>query len=137
MLAIPSCEILRQLYWLINRKYYSLPPGPNGLPFLGFVFTWHSNTTARTDLSNKYGPIFYTQYFGMPMIVISSSKLMKQIFTKKEFLNRPKYFNKDTDYHHSIQSTGKSQTLPLSLANGENWGKRRKVSQGLYIYNPL
>ena len=79
-LAIPSCIILRELYWFIYRKYHSLPSGPHGLPFLGIVTSLHANTTSRINLSKKYGEIFYTQFFGSPMIVISSSKLIKQIF---------------------------------------------------------
>ena len=100
-ISIPSCILLRELYWLLFRKYHSLPPGPNGIPFLGFLVSWNAGTTARINLSNKYGPIFCTTLMGMPLIVLSSSKLMKEIFIRKEFLNRDSFFKKDTDYYHS------------------------------------
>ena len=43
-LSIPSYIALRQLYWFFYRKYNSLPPGPNGLPLLGFMTTMTAGT---------------------------------------------------------------------------------------------
>ena len=77
VVLIPSFMILREIYWFIYRKYHSLPPGPNGLPLIGFMGTWSSSTTARIGLGKKYGAIMYATGVGMPMIILSSSKLMK------------------------------------------------------------
>ena len=120
-IAFPSLIILRNLYWYLYRKYHSLPPGPNGLPFIGYALTAHSGTKARVNLANKYGPIFYTYYVGSPCIVLSSSKLVKQVFAQKEFSNR----GFEGPYHPtvvnqpSIFSFGKSQALPMSFVDGD------------------
>ena len=123
--------VLRNLYWSLYRRQNSLPPGPNGLPFIGMGLTWHSDTKSRIDLSKKYGPIFYAQYFGFPCFVISTSKLVKQLFTQKQFLNRldEQAFDPKMLYQPSTVSVGESQALPMIMVDGHSWTKRRKLTQ--------
>ena len=130
--SIPSLVILRNLYWYMYRKYHSLPPGPNGVPFLGIIPKWTAGAQSRINLSKQYGPIFYTSFIGgVPMIILSSSKLVKQILPQKQFLDRNafKIYDPQNTYHPSIGLFGKSHTPTLILVDGENWRKRRKLSQ--------
>ena len=87
-ISIPSYSIFRTIWWFFYRKYYSLPPGPNGLPFLG-LSDLNAGTTSRINLSKKYGEIIYTSYVGgISLIILSSSKLAKEILPQKQFLTR-------------------------------------------------
>ena len=129
-ICIPSYILFREMYWFLYRKYYSLPPGPNGLPILGIFLQWNFNMNKRIQLSNKYGQILYTTWIGaVPMIVLNSSKLVKQIFPKKEFLNRDTFFDPSTNYYHSCNSVGKSAVMHYIMSSGDEWKNRRKLSQ--------
>ena len=66
---------------------------------------------------------------GMPLIVLSSSKLVKQLFPQKEFLNRDQFFDIEKDYYHSMVAVGESEAYGFVNINGEKWKKRRKLSQ--------
>ena len=131
-LSIPSFILLRNLYWYFYRKYHSLAPGPNGLPLFGMMFTWNvgnNSSQERINLSLKYGPIFYSTMMGMQVTTIASSKLVKQIFPLKEFLNRKPFVYRETDYHTSMNTIGKTHQFPLVQTNGEKWKRRRKLAQ--------
>ena len=134
VIAFPSCILLRNLYWMIYRKMNSLPPGPNGLPFIGPLTSWLSSTSSRIALCQKYGPICYTEFFGRPTIIISSSEKIKEVLTRKEFLYRNKFADPTKDYYHSFLSTGNCyNTWPLALANSDNWEKRRKLAKDAFF----
>ena len=127
--CIPSFVLFRHLYWFIYRKYHSLPPGPNGIPIFGFFGEWNGGYESRINLSKKYGPIFYSTFPGQQVITLSTAKLMKKLFTQKQFLNHLELFNPKTDYYHSIQTFGKSNAHSFIMINGKKWTKRRKLSQ--------
>lgn len=128
-ISIPSYLVLREIYWFLFRKYHSLPPGPNGLPIFGAFFLWTGSSHARINLSKKYGPILYSRILGMPAITISSAKLMRKLFTQRQFLNRATIFDPDNDYYHDMNSTGDSHVMPIIQVNGDSWVKRRKLMQ--------
>ena len=128
-ISIPSYLLLREIYWFIFRKYHSLPPGPNGWPIFGTLYQWFGSHHTRIHLAQKYGPIFHSTVMGMPAITISSSKLMKKIFTQNQFLNRFSFNNPKTDYYHDVNSCGKSNAPTFLWVNGDEWVKRRKLAQ--------
>ena len=127
-LSIPSFILLRELYWFLYRKYHSLPPGPNGIPLLGILPAWNKGRRSRANISKKYGPIYYVSFGGIPLVLLSSAKLVKQILVQRDFLNRDPVFDAEKDYYHSMNSFGKSNALPFIQVNGDKWKKRRKLS---------
>ena len=128
-ISVPSYILLREMYYFVYRKYHSLPPGPNGLPIFGMLFSWAvAGSDSRINLGKKYGPILYSEMVGYPMIILSSSKLVKQFFIQKEFLNRRKH-ESHIKSHQSIWTFGKSQAVPMIDISGESWQKRRKLCQ--------
>ena len=127
--AIYICNLARKAYWFMHRKNNSLPPGPNGLPLLGIISQWNKGTESRIELSKKYGPIFYSTLPGYPLVIISSSKLVKQLLPQKEFLFRPQIIHPKRDYYHSVESVGKSQAMSFIHENDDKWTQRRKLSQ--------
>ena len=133
-ITIPSCIALRECAWFMYRKYYSLPPGPSGLPIFGIFFQWiKGNYASRIALGKRYPQIFYSTMLSMPVITLSSSKLVKQLLIQKNFFNRFSIIDPKNDYYHSIGTHGKSCALDLILENGEKWSRRRKLVQDTLI----
>ena len=72
----------------------SLPPGPKGVPFLGFVrnipheYAW----LTYAEWAKKYGDVMYFKTFGQPMIVLSSLKAATDLFEKRStiYSGRPR-----------------------------------------------
>eukprot|EP01084_Bolivina_argentea_P182723 315402_1 len=124
-ISIASCSLGRHLYWMMYRKYDCLPPGPIGYPLLGVL--WNLNSEQNIKRAKQYGPIQYMNVLGEAVIILNSSKLVKQLFIKKDFLNRAIVFDKENDYYHCMTSTGQSEALSFLSINGNPWKKRRKL----------
>lgn len=68
-----------------------LPPGPRGLPILGYLpFLGHNLLHQFTDLAHKYGPIFKLNLGNKLCVVITSPSLVKEVVRDKDtiFANR-------------------------------------------------
>jgi len=80
------------LNWLLttHKRWRQLPPGPNGLPILGYLpfikGDFHENLT---DLSQQYGKIFSVRLGQELFVVLSDHKLIREAFRKEEFCARP------------------------------------------------
>ena len=74
--------------WLL----YSLPPGPFGLPFLGYLpFLKRPNdfTGEMTDLSRRYGPCFSMRLGSELLVFLSDPHLIREAFRQPVFDARP------------------------------------------------
>ncbi|XP_049411858.1 cytochrome P450 71D7-like [Solanum stenotomum] len=91
-----------------NRKQTRLPPGPWRLPFIGslhhLIGRGHLHPNLR-NLAQRYGPLMYLQLGEIPVVIISSSTIAKELLTTHDlaFADRPQststtiifYNNKD------------------------------------------
>lgn len=78
--------------WLLNfvHRLKTLPPGPWGIPVLGFLpFMGREKHTCFMDLAKKYGAVFSTQMGNQLTVVVSDYKLIRENFRKQEYSNRP------------------------------------------------
>ena len=86
----------RLLNWFrLNR---SLPPGPYGLPLVGYLPFLKRPGDIRsemTDLSIKYGPCFSIRLGSELMVILSDHRLIKEAFCCTVFDGRPRnaFFN--------------------------------------------
>ncbi|CAN0906415.1 Cytochrome P450 83B1 [Linum grandiflorum] len=75
------------------KKSLNLPPGPSGLPIIGNLFQIDNSSPHRyfTKLSQKYGPVMFLRLGFVPTVVISSSKLAKEVMKTQDltFCSRP------------------------------------------------
>ncbi|XP_035221675.1 vitamin D 25-hydroxylase-like [Stegodyphus dumicola] len=106
------------LHWWYGKRRYKLPPGPIGLPFLGYLpFIEKRSFITFTKLSKKYGKI-YSLYLGRALVVVlNDHKLIKEAFNQQALLDRPPHY---FDFHPG--------GLGFVGANGEEWVEQRRFS---------
>lgn len=85
--AIASILLISILCYIksLLTKTRPLPPGPRGLPILGYLPFLRNNLVHHfTDLSRKYGPIFKLYLGSKLCVVISSPSLVKEIVRNQD-----------------------------------------------------
>ncbi|KAI3468881.1 hypothetical protein Pfo_025544, partial [Paulownia fortunei] len=89
--------LLLSIFWckkaLLNLggKTPPLPPGPWGLPIIGYLPFLGSNLLHQfTDLARQYGPIYKLRLGSKMCVVIGSPSLVKQVVRDEDpiFANR-------------------------------------------------
>ena len=125
--------IAREMNFRLWRRYKRLPPGPTRSPFVDIIVSriLYDNNRRMLDLPAKYGPIVHKPGLAFDTVVISDSKLVKQLFVAN--LDRLSSVDRDkVSYYHSIWSVGpdkQHQSWPLLFINGKTWTERRKHAQ--------
>ncbi|XP_019443227.1 PREDICTED: cytochrome P450 71A1-like [Lupinus angustifolius] len=78
-----------------TRPKTHLPPGPPPLPLIGNLHQLDTSSLHQclSQLSHKYGPIMSLQLGSVPTLVVSSSKMAKQVLKTHDlnFANRPPF----------------------------------------------
>ncbi|XP_075970079.1 cytochrome P450 18a1-like [Anticarsia gemmatalis] len=83
------------LFWAIIKiglYYKRLPPGPWGVPLLGYL-PFMSNKLPHKlyiDMCHKYGDVFSLQLGTNLVVGIGSAKLLKDLFNRPDSTDRPK-----------------------------------------------
>ncbi|CAG2102077.1 unnamed protein product [Medioppia subpectinata] len=68
-----------------------LPPGPIGLPFVGYLpFLKGEPSKVFVQLAKKYGPVFGIQLGSCPVVVLNDWPSIKEAFSDESALARPK-----------------------------------------------
>ncbi|XP_073116717.1 cytochrome P450 71A1-like isoform X1 [Elaeis guineensis] len=105
-----------------RKAVYKLPPGPKKLPLIGNLhqvgrLAHHS----LWQLSQKYGPLMYLELGSMPIVVISSAEMAKEVMKTHDldFCSRPRLV---------AGSKFSYNCLDISFAPyGEYWREIRKI----------
>lgn len=89
---IPSVLLVFFLYILLrkSRKSPRLPPGPSGIPLLGYL-PWIDPVRPHvtlTELARKYGPICGLRMGSVYTVLLSDPQLVRQTFAKDAFAGR-------------------------------------------------
>lgn len=102
----------------LDRGYLSklkLPPGPLGLPFLGYLpFMSQEIHVTLTELSQRYGPIYQIYLGGIRVVVLNDASLVRQAFRQPVFSGRP-----DTQLTRILQGYG------IVNSDGALWREQR------------
>lgn len=93
LLAILAALLILILsyYWQRNRK---LPPGPSGVPLLGYL-PWidpRAPYETFTALSKKYGPVYGVSLGSLYTVVLSNPKDIRSVFAKDVATGRAPLF---------------------------------------------
>ncbi|XP_026681073.1 cytochrome P450 18a1 [Diaphorina citri] len=142
---------------LYIKKVRSLPPGPWGLPIIGYLpFLKGDAHISFKNLSAKYGSIFSTKLGDQLIVVLSDYRHIREAFRKEEFSGRPhtelssilggyelfkvvfieifKYSSSDNvEFTHNanaldrVQTTNSSNTLPITASYNDTLIKEVNV----------
>ena len=95
-----------------------MPPGPRGLPVLGFL-PWLDPSEpykTLTELVKQYGKVYSVKMGKVPCLVVADNKVMKSLFAREEVSGRaPLYLT-----HGIMQGKG------IIHSEGEHWKEQRK-----------
>lgn len=95
--------LLVRLLLIHFRSTASLPPGPWGIPFLGFLpFLDKDFHITLTRLSQKFGPVYQIHLGGKRVVVLNDARLVREAFRQPVFSGRP-----DTELTKILQGYGK------------------------------
>ena len=100
----------------------SLPPGPLGLPFLGYLPFLGTNPHLKFhELSHSYGPIFTVMLGTKTYVVVSSPLLVKEVVRDHDAI----FANRDPPISALVAFYGGINIA--SLPYGPEWRKARKI----------
>ncbi|CAI0455469.1 unnamed protein product [Linum tenue] len=115
---------------------FSLPPGPRGLPIVGYIpFLIYNGKNIPlhrqfTDLAAQYGPIFKIRVGSQLHVVVSSPSLAKQVLRDDE----SNFSSRDLPLAIRVWTYGglDLSSLPMS----QDWNSMRKVVLREVLSNP-
>uniref|UniRef100_T1KYD0 Cytochrome P450 n=1 Tax=Tetranychus urticae TaxID=32264 RepID=T1KYD0_TETUR len=97
----------------------ALPPGPWGLPFVGYLpFIRQDAYNQMTELAAKYGPVFSFKCGQFDVVVINQWKFIKEALANEHLLGRPK----------GTAIPGVIKHASLIEMTGEPWRQQRRVA---------
>lgn len=115
--------VIVALLWWFHRPPENFPPGPTGLPILGYApLLGKKPHIGLTKLGEKYGSVFSVSFgaSGPPCIVLNDWKSMKEALVDKAeaFLGRPQTFL----IKKFFRASG------IVFAEGELWKENRRFA---------
>ncbi|XP_012851894.1 PREDICTED: premnaspirodiene oxygenase-like [Erythranthe guttata] len=117
-------SILWYIKYSLGKRTPPLPPGPRGIPILGYLpFIGRSNNLfpKLTELGHKFGPIFKLNLGRKLCVVINSPSLAKEIVRTKDAV----FSNRDASVANLAASYNASDVV-FSETNSR-WATMRKV----------
>ncbi|XP_048479710.1 cytochrome P450 18a1 [Plutella xylostella] len=117
-LLITVITALAVYYLLQTVKYYrSLPPGPYGLPFVGYL-PWIVGSSAPhatyLDLSARHGAVVSLQLGSNLLACLGSTRLVRELFGRLDSVGRP-----HTPLNNLLEGRG------IVLSEGDLWKQQR------------
>lgn len=113
--------LLLVTYLIYKRsKNHKMPPGPWGLPILGYLPFLDAQAPYHTlsRLAKKYGRVFSVQLGQVPCVVLTDPTLIRVTFARSEFSGRaPLYLT------HGIMGG-----FGLICSEGSLWKSQRKFT---------
>ncbi|KAH9516160.1 hypothetical protein DERF_006920 [Dermatophagoides farinae] len=109
--------LVSKLYWShsTTKSRLPLPPGPYGMPILGYLpFVGHDFHLRLTELGKKYGSIYQIYLGTKRVVVINDARIIKEAFRQPVFSGRP-----DTELTRILQGYGIVNT------DGALWKEQR------------
>ena len=112
LVFVSILSLVSFLQWLLNvySELRKLPPGPWGLPVIGYLlFMGNEKHTRFMELAKQYGSLFSARLGNQLTVVMSDYKLIRECFRREEFTGRP-----DTPFMQTLNGFGKLHEKFLS-----------------------
>ncbi|XP_014285841.1 cytochrome P450 18a1 [Halyomorpha halys] len=102
--------------WALLSRIRTLPPGPWGLPLLGYLpFLRPEAHVQFAEMAKKYGGIFSLSLGNQFVVILSDYKLIREAFRREDFTGRP-----DTEFTNILGGYG------IINSDGRLWKEQRK-----------
>lgn len=89
----------------------TLPPGPWGVPYFGYLFSIKSDVHLRyNEFAKKYGPIFSIRMGSQLVVVLSDYHIIRDAFRREDFTGRP-----HTEFTNILGEYGKCQAQQIPI----------------------
>ncbi|GFW41454.1 cytochrome P450 18a1 [Trichonephila clavipes] len=103
--------------YLIRRFRLKFPPGPIGLPVVGYLPFLSKDVHLKfIELAKKYGDVFSIRLGSVPVVVLNDTASIREAFTKPECLGRPP--------HSSFSVFGVQS--PFFMSDMHMWQEQRR-----------
>ncbi|XP_054711043.1 uncharacterized protein LOC129220640 [Uloborus diversus] len=90
MVVVGSLVVAYLIIILVKNWRSGLPPGPIGLPVVGYIPFLTRNVHLKfQELAMKYGEVFSVRLGSELVVVLNGTKSIREAFAKSEFLGRP------------------------------------------------
>ncbi|KAK4493408.1 hypothetical protein RD792_017691 [Penstemon davidsonii] len=123
--ALSISVIVVSIFWYIRKptsKAPPLPPGPLGLPIVGYLPFLNQNLLVQfSGLAQKYGPIVKLRVGNKLWVVIASPSLAKEVVRDHDLV----FSNRDVPIAAQVVSFGENDMA--WSPNNSGWRKMRKV----------
>ncbi|KAG8196134.1 hypothetical protein JTE90_007869 [Oedothorax gibbosus] len=107
------------VFWLEKNRKSKKPPGPIGLPILGYIpFLSKKPYIELNELAKKYGSVFSIRLGSQNAIVLNDFQSTKEAFSQDAFIGRPP--------ENPFDLT--KENLETGAFNGLPWKEQRKFS---------
>jgi hypothetical protein len=94
------------LYYFTQKRPHNFPPGPTGIPILGYLpFIGLPPEQGFAKLAKKYGSVFSVFFANYPIVVLTGLSTIKEAFKDEKFAGRP----------------------PLKIAKARSFGAQRGI----------
>lgn len=111
LFSLSFLTLIKVLQWLLRlyRELRKLPPGPWGLPVIGYLlFMGNEKHTRFMELATRYGSLFSTRLGSQLTVVMSDYKMIRECFRREEFTGRP-----DTPFMQTLNGYGKLKIINI------------------------
>ncbi|XP_035234179.1 vitamin D 25-hydroxylase-like [Stegodyphus dumicola] len=99
-IMVTASMIAMVLYWMFLSKGGRMPPGPIGLPFVGYLpFLTSEPHLDFQNLSKIYGPVFSVRLGSKYVIVLNDFSSIKYVFSYEDFVKKPSECSYDLRRH--------------------------------------
>ena len=96
-----------------KRQQLKLPPGPWGVPFLGYLpFLTNLPHRKMAELAQQYGPLVYIQLGSIPTLLVSSPQMLKEVLITQDHIFGSRLQTSTANRHFGKGRTGLA-TAPL------------------------
>ncbi|KAK4422794.1 Flavonoid 3'-monooxygenase [Sesamum alatum] len=126
-IALLATVFILSITWILPKTSkeapnHPLPPGPRGLPIVGYLPFLHQNLHLQfTELARQYGPIYKFKLGNKLCVVISSPSLVKEVVRDHDAI----FANRDAPVAALIASYGGNDVVWTDYDS--HWRMMRKI----------